>query len=751
MPSFNHEAYLSEAIHSVLAQTFSDFELIIVDDASADSSLKEIRAISDPRIQLCALPENRGGAGALNVGIALAQGEYIAIINSDDRWLQDKLEKQVRFLSEKQDVAAVFTHAACINGIGDLDRSPAAQNLQTLFAQDNRTREEWLRLFIESGNCLCHPSILIRKKCYLDIGLYDERYRQLPDYDMWVRLCSTYSIHIIKEKLVQFRLHGHANASASTENNNRRSSNELFFILENFFQKNDSAFIDCFGQKLIKKLPLSAQEMQIEKAFVFLNSERCTLALIRNSIALIALYRLFEDFESRLVLEQKYGFTKDDLFAYSADISPYYQGTENLGPRAIINVPVGILAYELLARIRKKPLKYVVRRGYGFVSSIVKQKLLKKGRTKTSELMAHRSKNKIRILFIGIINSPHTYHWIKPLLKNPSYQLYFYSVYSIPGAVDLFSAKEPIVVATHQGLGEFIEEASPHIIHTMHTQQAAYQLLPFLKTVKQLNAKWMHSLWGSDIYFWGRYTDHEARLKECLTNIDILFTEGKRDTDLAKKFGYQKDIIEGLPAFGGFDMEKIDSVKRERPSLRKEICIKGYVDVVGRFFVGLYALELVRDLLEGYTINVFSPSEPSRYVAELFAIEQGIQVRLIENVTKEEMFSVFARSRICMGVSLSDGLPASLVEGMAMGAFPLQTNTSVADEWLEDGVSGMLIPPNDPSVIAEKLRQALTNDKLVDNAAEINFQTVMDRADAEKLGKRIIDIYDKVTNDLKTA
>ncbi|MDR0564590.1 MAG: glycosyltransferase, partial [Azoarcus sp.] len=213
LTSRNHRAHIGEAIQSVLNQTFSDFELIIWDDASTDNSWDVIKSYPDARIKAFRNEIQRYGVYGVNKAIAeIATGEYIAIHHSDDIWEPEKLEKQVRFLEGHPEFGAVFSWVSVINNDGKILENHLLLNF---FAQANRTRHEWLRHFLFFGNALCHPSVLIRRQCYQDCGLYRLGMWQLPDFDMWTRLCLKYEIHVLPEPLVRFRWHGDGSNSSA--------------------------------------------------------------------------------------------------------------------------------------------------------------------------------------------------------------------------------------------------------------------------------------------------------------------------------------------------------------------------------------------------------------------------------------------------------------------------------------------------------------------------------------------------------
>ena len=236
LTSYNHAKFLREAIDSVLNQTYADFEFIIWDDASTDESWQIITSYSDPRIRAFRNDINMGGAGG-NIRKAIAEaetGEYIAIHHSDDIWEAQKLEKQVAFLDAHPGIGAVFTWVQIIDENGE----PFKDTLHfyyKVFDQPNRSRHEWLNYFFFKGNALCHPSVLIRKKCYDECGSYRVGMAQIADFDLWVRLCMKYEIHVLPEKLVRFRVRSdELNASGNRPEPRIRGHFELLQLLYNY-------------------------------------------------------------------------------------------------------------------------------------------------------------------------------------------------------------------------------------------------------------------------------------------------------------------------------------------------------------------------------------------------------------------------------------------------------------------------------------------------------------------------------------
>jgi glycosyltransferase involved in cell wall biosynthesis len=108
------------------------------------------------------------------------------------------------------------------------------------------------------------------------------------------------------------------------------------------------------------------------------------------------------------------------------------------------------------------------------------------------------------------------------------------------------------------------------------------------------------------------------------------------------------------------------------------------------------------------------------------------------------MLRLYGRARVSIGLSISDAISTNLLEAMVMGAFPIQSCTACADEWIVDGERGFIVPPEDPEPIAAAIRRAVTEDVLVDRAAELNTQTAQERLDQEKIRPQVIAMYEKI-------
>lgn len=235
IPSYNHGKFIQECIQSVLNQTYQDFEIVITDDGSSDNTVSKIQEFSDSRIKLFKFPVNMGASIAANHCILNSNGKYIAMLNSDDVWLSNKLTMQVDYLEKNSNIAAVFGKAHLIDSYNRrLSKFGVYKNV---FDVENKTRHEWLRFFFLTGNCLCHPCSLIRRDAYFDVGLLNPTLSGLPDFDLWVRLCLKYDIHILDQELINFRMLDEAmNASGDNINNRIRNKFEYKQVLNHFLR-----------------------------------------------------------------------------------------------------------------------------------------------------------------------------------------------------------------------------------------------------------------------------------------------------------------------------------------------------------------------------------------------------------------------------------------------------------------------------------------------------------------------------------
>ena len=192
IPTHNRAELLCSAVTSVLNQTFQDFEIVIIDDASTDQTRDVIAHFKDTRIRCIHNQVSKGDAGARNVGIMNSHCGYIAFLDDDDEWLPEKLNIQTCVLDNgPAEVGGVCTGYFVINKVGGSILSVC--NPET----DDLSKE----------NFITTSSILLKKECFEQYGLFDENMPTSSDYDMWIRISKGFSFEIIKTPLVKYCFH----------------------------------------------------------------------------------------------------------------------------------------------------------------------------------------------------------------------------------------------------------------------------------------------------------------------------------------------------------------------------------------------------------------------------------------------------------------------------------------------------------------------------------------------------------------
>jgi glycosyltransferase involved in cell wall biosynthesis len=224
MPAYNAGKYVAESIRSVLGQTFGDWELIVVDDGSADDTAEVARSFSasDSRV-VCFSQPNGGQAGARNAGLSRARGDLVAFLDADDLWLPEKLKLQVAAIDE--------SGADVVFSDGDMFSDDPSVKLDEFAVVPGRTEgAEMFRLLFER-NRIATLSVLARRSVLDAAGLFDEdrRYQNCEDYDLWLRLAEGgAAFYGMTEKLMKYRRH----AGASTFRESRLLAPMLAVILK---------------------------------------------------------------------------------------------------------------------------------------------------------------------------------------------------------------------------------------------------------------------------------------------------------------------------------------------------------------------------------------------------------------------------------------------------------------------------------------------------------------------------------------
>ena len=206
IPTYNSARFIGRAVESVLAQTFMDFELVVVDDGSTDETQGIIAGFDDPRLRYV-YQENQERSAARNAGIRLSEGSYIAFLDADDLWLSRKLAEQVHLLDESPQLGLLYSGAYLME----------CGRITGIWKPKHRG--DVLRLLIYWDNIITSTSsVVVRRECLDQVGHFDENISSVEDWDMWLRIAVHYSFDYIPEPLIIYRMH---------ENNTCRSFDKV--------------------------------------------------------------------------------------------------------------------------------------------------------------------------------------------------------------------------------------------------------------------------------------------------------------------------------------------------------------------------------------------------------------------------------------------------------------------------------------------------------------------------------------------
>ena len=199
MPVYNTERYVAEAVESILAQTFRDFEFLVFDDGSADRSLEILQTYTDrdDRIRVFAKP-HRGYVPWLNEGIRIARGEFIARMDADDISLPQRFARQVEYLRRQPECVAIGCDMLVIDPDGD------SLNQETHYIEGEVIEAALLK---GEHGVIAHPTCMMRRSVLLAIGCYREEYETIEDFDLWFRLAEKGRLANLPEVLFKYRLH----------------------------------------------------------------------------------------------------------------------------------------------------------------------------------------------------------------------------------------------------------------------------------------------------------------------------------------------------------------------------------------------------------------------------------------------------------------------------------------------------------------------------------------------------------------
>ena len=205
MPAYNVERYIGQAIESVLNQTFTQFELLVIDDASTDGTLDIVNAFAtDARLRVVRQKQNRGRPSSRNHGLDIAEGEYVAFLDADDYCAPERLAKQVAFLDANPDIGGVGSWKKWV----DMDGTPVAGEIRRFPLEPDEVACKMIR------ECTLGQTSLMLRRTAIGDYRYDPAFPYSEDYELWARMIESTRFANLKEPLTYYRRHTEQSISA---------------------------------------------------------------------------------------------------------------------------------------------------------------------------------------------------------------------------------------------------------------------------------------------------------------------------------------------------------------------------------------------------------------------------------------------------------------------------------------------------------------------------------------------------------
>ena len=279
-------------------------------------------------------------------------------------------------------------------------------------------------------------------------------------------------------------------------------------------------------------------------------------------------------------------------------------------------------------------------------------------------------------------------------------------------------------------------------IHACEIQGAGYLLLSISKLVNLGSSKIIITNWGSDIYYFKNFKKHNELISELLKITHYYSAECDRDYELIAEYEFKGSFLPCIPNAGG--IMKVDILKNIQPARERNlILVKGYESEFGRVSLILPAIKIA--LLKYQELKVHFYSTSLGVMNDIKHLQQTFPQRISattqkNSLSREKIKELFLKSKIYIGASTSDGISTSFLEAISFGAFPIQTNTSCADELILKGALGSVIPL-DSDLIMKSLLDILEDDDFNESAREQNKNFALNNLEYEKIKTTALSFY----------
>lgn len=289
-----------------------------------------------------------------------------------------------------------------------------------------------------------------------------------------------------------------------------------------------------------------------------------------------------------------------------------------------------------------------------------------------------------------------------------------------------------------------IKRYNPDFIHTIEFQSAGYFYLDFL--LKNPNqSTWIATNWGSDIFFYQKYPNHLNKIKKILSLADRYSAECPRDYILAKQLNFRGINLPCLPNSGGINFSNLKSIFPKKFSQKEKIIlIKAYDSKFSNTHKVITVLKSMHRSLMQYKLVFFSCSDSIISEVNELKNKYKLNIKIIKQsspIMNYEMMKLFSKSLIYISNSLSDGLSTSMLESMAMGVFPIQSNAACCQHLIKNKINGYIFKSNSLNEIQSALKFSLNNEIILKKAFSYNKKLIFKKANFENIKLKAIKYY----------
>lgn len=380
----------------------------------------------------------------------------------------------------------------------------------------------------------------------------------------------------------------------------------------------------------------------------------------------------------------------------------------------------------------------------------------------------------MKILVVGLVDSIHLARWLKQF-SNSNYRFLIFPskkfksmhpdliglLHSHPSVFQIAERKHRLVLRIYgyldftyihlafgltlfsrtNRLKRLLRKNHFDLIHAIEFQGAAYLLLDVVNRI-EIKPKIIVTNYGSDIVFFAKDQEHRQKIAKVLQLADYYSAECKRDYDLAEEFGFNGRFLPCIPNAGGFPVKSFPPFEF-KASERKVILVKSIGETFGLGAVALEAISIFMKVNPGYDVCLYSVTNDLLDQARELKHSYPERVEIItrsQKLSRKNLLDRFSRSRVYLGCSASDGISTSFLESIIHGAYPIQTNTSCAGEWISKGFIGSTPKPVVEEILNELLKT--TSDELVDNAQLKNHKLALKYLSEEVIQKSALTFYE---------